>query len=292
MIVANRFVAARYTEQVQRLALGLEPIDQAGGGRVPHVVQAALENVPQPPTALYHLQPWEWVGSRLPRFPRHQSCHYAIVYRPGFRTPVDLRLFDTVRRFVPRRLRVTVATEANVTAPETDPNRAPVPLARRVVRPAMFPGAAYNVSEAFTGLRGRVVRGGKPMRWARIEARLHETQEVIGRAHGDDRGDFLLLIRWRGSQAAAPSDPMHVDVRVLGPTVVPTETYAGQAQVDDLWDLPQESPAVPVHAAGDPVADGMALPPGYQGSTTGDITVDLPLGRLSSSAVSAFAFTT
>jgi hypothetical protein len=292
MSATNRFVDARYLENVQRLALGVEPIDQASGGRVPHVVQAALDAVPQPPTTLYNLQPWEWLGGRLPRFPRHQSCHYAIVYKPGFRTPVDLRLFDTVRRFVPRRLRVTVPTEGDVMAPEVNPNRPPVPLASRVVRPLMYPGAAYNCGESSTGLRGRVVRNQQPMRWARVEARLHETGEVVGRAHGDDRGDFLLLIRGRGSQATPPTDPLHIDIRVYGPAVAPAETYPFEAEVDDLWDLPRETPAVPVPAGGDPIADGIQPPPGYQASTTGDIAVNLPLGRLSSAGLSAFAFTT
>jgi hypothetical protein len=287
----NHFLASRYVEEVQRLALGIEPVDQAAGGRVPHVVQVALDGVPQPPTTLYHLQPWEWLGNRLPRFPRHPSCHYAIIYRPGFRTPVDLRLFDSRRRFVPRRLRVVVATEADVVAPETDPARPPVPLANRVVRPRMYPGAAYNVSESATGLRGRVVRNGQPMRWARVEARLRDTDEVVGTAHGDDRGDFLLLIRWRGS-LATPVNPMPLAIRVFGPTTVPTETYAFESLVDDIWDLPRETPAVPAPVGGDPVADGIQSPPGYQASTTGDISVDLPLGRFSSASVGAFAFTT
>jgi hypothetical protein len=40
------------------------------------------------------------------------------------------------------------------------------------------------------------------------------------------------------------------------------------------------------------VADGITPPDGYQPSKTGDIDVDLPLGRFSGAAVSAFAFTT
>jgi len=240
----------------------------------------------------YNLQPWEWLGKRLPRFPRHPSCHYVLVYRPGFRTPVDLRLFDPRRRFVARRLRVVVATEADVVAPETNPARPPVPLVNRVVRPRMYPGAAYNVSESVTGLRGRVLRNGQPMRWVRIEARFRGTGQVVGRAHGDDRGDFLLLIQWRGSLATPPVDPMPLAIRVYGPTTPPVETYAFESQVDDLWGLPRETPVLPAPAGGDPIADGIAPPPGYQASTTGDISVDLPLGRFSSAGVAPFIFTT
>jgi hypothetical protein len=288
----NRFVATNFSEAVQRLALGVEPIDEATGSRVPNFVQVSLDRVPMPPTALYELQPWEWLGSRLPRFPRHMSCRYAIVYRPHLQTAVQIRLFDGRRHFVPRRLVVNVPTEAEVMLPETDHSKPPVTLARRVVRPLMYPGAAYGVSESTTGLRGRVVRGDAPMRWARVEARLRSTGELVGLAHGDDRGDFLLIVRWRGVQAAPPDDPMGLSIRAYGPKDVPTETYPLQAQVDDLWDLPLEKPVVPVPIGGDNVADGITPPDGYQPSKTGDIDVDLPLGRFSGAAVSAFAFTT
>jgi hypothetical protein len=185
-----------------------------------------------------------------------------------------------------------VPTEADVMLPETDHAKPVVPLANRVVRPLMFPGAAYAVSESTTGLRGQVVRNNAPMRWARVEARLRSTGEVVGTAHGDDRGEFLLIIRWRGVQTASPDDPMGLAIRVFGPKTVPPESYPMQAQVDDLWDLPLENPQVPVPVGGDGIADGLTPPDGYQASTTGDIDVDLPLGRFSSAGVNAFAFTT
>jgi hypothetical protein len=292
MTVANRFVAATFSEDVHRLALGVEPIDQATGSRVPNFVQVSLDRVPQPPTSLYELQPWEWLGDRLPSFPRHMSCRYAIIYKPHLKTPIQIRLFDRRRHFVPRRLEVAVPTEADVMQPEIDHTLQPVPLEKRVVRPLMYPGAAYAITESTTGLRGRVVRSDAPMRWARVEARLRTTGEVVGTAHGDDRGEFLLIVRWRGVQATPPDDPMGLAIRVYGPKTVPIATYPLQAQVDDLWDLPLEKPQVPVPMGGDGIADGVTAPDGYQASTTGDINVDLPLGRFSSAAVNAFAFTT
>src|SRR5258708_21078648 len=174
------------------------------------------------------------------------SCRYGIVYQPHLAITIQIRLFDRRRHFGPRRMKVTVPTEADVMLPETDHTKPMVPVAKRVVRPLMYPGAAYAISESTTGLRGRVVRNDAPMRWARVEARLRTTGELVGLAHGDDRGEFLLIIRWRGVQATPPDDPMGLAIRVYGRKTVPTESYAMQAQVDDLWDLPLADPQIPL----------------------------------------------
>jgi hypothetical protein len=285
----NVFLPKRYQETIQRLALGLEPIDAVTRHRVRHVVNAALEHVPQPVDTWRNLQPGDDVNDYLPRLDRHPSCHYVLLYQPGLKQPVDLRLFDSARRFVPRRLSVPISTEAAVVAAD-DPTKPQVPLSSRVLRPYLFPGAAYDVSESATGLRGRAVRGGIPMRWARIEARLVATNELLGRAHGDDRGDFLLLVQLDPAHVGDPGDPLVVQLTLLGPSVPPVPAYALQPVVDPYWDLPLEKPSIPPPGSDDPAAAGNTPPPGYVPSAGGPTNVSLPLGRISSAGIPPLTF--
>jgi hypothetical protein len=285
----NTFLASRYQEDIQRLALGFEPLDAVAGGRVRHIVTGAIEDVPQPVDVWRNLQPGDDVNQYLPQLDRHPSCHYVVIYRPGLKVPVDVRLFDRERRFVPRRLRVPIVTEAVVVAAD-DPTQPQVPLPKRVLRPLLFPGAAYDVSESATGLRGQAVRGGTPLRWARVEARLGSTHELLGRAHGDDRGEFLLLVQLDPAHVGDPDDPLAIQVMLFGPQIPPVPAYPTQPLVDPFWDLPLETPNIPPPGVADPVADGVQLPAGYVASATGPVTVDLPLGRISSAGIPPLSF--
>lgn len=286
----NVFLPSRFQETLQRLALGLEPVDAVTGSRVRHVVSAALEHVPEPVDVWRSLRPSEDVNDYLPRLDRHTSCHYVLLYQPGLKRPIDLRMFDTERRYVPRRLSVPIASEAAVVASD-DPAQPQIPLSARVLRPLLFPGAAYDVSESSTGLRGRVLRGGKRMRWARIEARLAATGEMLGRAHGDDRGDFFLLVQLDPDHVGEPEDPLDVRITVYGWDTPPNPTYPTEPKVDPFWDLPLEEPSIPGAGAVDPVAAGVDQPAGYRASAGGTVPVPLPLGRISSASIAPFVFT-
>lgn len=282
----NVFVRPAYAESIVRLALGIEPIDRARGTRVPHGVDVALEGVPAPVATWRRMDGWETVNDVLPRMQRHPSGHFVLLYRKDLPTEVDIRLFDPERRFVPRRLRVRIPTEAAVMAAETDPLLPPAPP--RIFRPALFPGVSYPLTERSTGLRGRVVRGGKPMPWARVVARASGTAEVIARAHGDDRGEFLLVVPPPGdpAQAWTRADPLPLDIAVFGPLQV----AAAPAPNDPLSNLPQESATPPVVGSFDGVQAGTALPPGYAETATGVVAVRLPLGVISSAGIAAFPF--
>ena len=100
---------------------------------------------------------------------------------------------------VPRRLRVPLVS---LGAPENVSVLDALPVGQRSRTPSLYPGAAYDVSDRVTGLRGRVVRqrswsvrpgacrcggrasrrdcptGGPPVAWA----------------HGDQHGEFLLVL--------------------------------------------------------------------------------------------------
>ena len=175
----NEFLPSRFVESVKRLALGLEPIDAALRLRPSYPIDVTFDVAP--------------LGLPRPAIDHHRTGLHVLLYSAALTSPVDLRLVDHARRYVPRRLRIPILTKAAADA---------APAARRVRRPVMFPGAAYDVADA-TGVRGRVVRGGQAMRWARVVARLPGAGPVVGRAHGDDRGEFLLLI---GAEAGPVGD--------------------------------------------------------------------------------------
>ena len=267
------FVASRYDETVQRLALGVEPIDAARG-------QPMLT-----PVMLTHDD--AFAGNPRQPFLRHPSNRQTLVYdayyAPQVRT-VALRLFDQAggdysndsdrRRFVPRRLRITLPTlaGAELAAP-----------AARACRPHLFPGAAYPVADAFTGLRAHVMLSGpaplRPARWARVLATVPATQPdpalatVVGRAFCDERGEFLLLI---GSHpdAIGSISTLAVRLHVLARPAPPP--VATGAPSDPLWDLPVETPAS--LADDDPVLRGELPPSGFVAAASR--VVQLPLGRL------------
>ncbi|MGB7922043.1 MAG: hypothetical protein WCF57_02235, partial [Pyrinomonadaceae bacterium] len=150
----------------------------------------------------------------------------------------------------------------------------------RLRRPALFPGAAYDISETATGLRGRVMRDGKPMRWARVEARLPGSKVLVGRAHGDDRGEFLLLLGTNASPLSDLENPLTIRVTVFGPTVAPVPATPDLPGLDPLWDLPLEIAAAP--GAPDPVSAGETMPANYEPKPLNGTDVDFILGKLRS----------
>ncbi len=250
----NVLVPETYEEILHRLALGIEPLEALGRGRLTGPVRMELEDAP---------------GLRLRR---HGASRHVLLYRSGLAGPLVLRITDPHRRYVPRRLQIPLPPTAeilNVDAATT--------WQRRVRRPLLFPGAAYGVSPRATGLRGRVTRGGKPLRWARVEAVL-ASNERVGRAHGDDRGEFLLLL---SPGAAAPLEelPQSLQARVAvsGPATPPSADDPQLPARDKYWDLPLEPLAPP--GASDPVADGETLPAGYVPSIAASRNVTFQWGR-------------
>ncbi len=255
----NQFLPARYAEIVHRLALGIEPLDAQRGGRLGYSLQAAYDA--------------QQLGLPRPPLERHVSNLFSLRYQPGVATQLELRFFDAAerrykpeddrRRIVPRRLRIPILSLADVETAEQDD---PQSFRRRIRRPAFFPGAAYDFSATATSLRGRVVRGGKPMRWARVTAKLSGSgppgsELVVGHAHGDDRGEFLLFINANVTTGSALPKPLEIIVSVFGPATPPLPSPATLPALDPLWDLPLETLAAP--GVDDPAATGTQLPAGY-----------------------------
>ncbi|HEX3129374.1 MAG TPA: hypothetical protein VH394_18710 [Thermoanaerobaculia bacterium] len=231
----NVFVPAPYLERVTRLALGFEPLDAVLGGRLAHPVRMEVEGA-------------------LPRvkIDRHDSCLHVLLYQPSLADEAVVRIRTRDLMYAPRRLRIPLLT---VEEAETRP------YTHRVRRPVLFPGAAYDATGGSTGLRGRVMRDGSPMRWARVEARLPGGGPLIGRAHGDARGEFLLLLASPPAPAPELTDPFDVQVAVFGPADAPEPGTPDLPSRDDLWDLPVETLAAPGDP--DPTAAGETLPDDY-----------------------------
>jgi hypothetical protein len=262
-------LAPEYVTQTHRLALGLEPLDAMRGGRATHPVRIEVEG-PLPRPLARRRDPYQHAGTAGPAVSRHDSCLHVLLYHPALaaRERINLRIYDSYRRYVPRRLSIPLLTPAQA---EIEP------YLHRVRRPALFPGAAYDVSKRWTGLRGRVLRDGRPMRWARIEAKLADGRHLAW-AQGDDRGEFLLLL----GPPPAPlgdhlSDPLSIIVAVYGPAQVPVPASKDVPDRDALWDLPLE--IVPAPGGADPVSAGAELPATYGPDPLVERAVPFRLGR-------------
>jgi len=106
------------------------------------------------------------------------------------------------------------------------------------------------------GCRGRVTRDDAPVPWTRVVAERGDGT-VVGRAHGDAHGEFLLLL---GSATAVGADlalPLGAIVTVLGPP----GPVAGDPADDPLAGLPLE--AADDSAEGAAVLAGERDPAGY-----------------------------
>ena len=248
----NEYLSSRWVESVRRLALGIEPTDPIVRSRIPHPIDVALDGTPWPVPG--HLRdrsagPWD-EPTVLARIGRRDTARHSLLFTGEVDEPVVLRLQDESRRYVPRRISVVM----------------PNPMGRgRLVRPALFPGAAYGVPAGAVGMRGRVVRGGQPMRWARVEARRAVDDLLVGRAHGDEFGEFLLLLDPAASRGADLVLPLEVEVAVFGPDDAPDPDDFADSADDPLWDLPVEEAAA--GAPGDAVLEGRTLPADYVSRT-------------------------
>lgn len=267
----NEFLPELFAERVDRLMLGIEPVDAQRAGRIAQPIDVVIDGIPRAPSAdaiaIDRARIWDRlfgfpdaIGS-LARIPRHDSCRHALIFRNGMASPIAIRLYDRSRRFVPRRIRYPLPADIRTPAP-------------RVRRPALFPGAAYDVGATATGLRGRVTWSQStadevPARWVRVEASING--QIVGRAHGDDRGEFLLLLDSSAGGLGDLPSPLTATVTVYGPAAPPPLPAD-----DPLGDLPLEVLA----ADPDDISPGLSLPPGYASTALSSRPVDFSLGRL------------
>jgi hypothetical protein len=244
----NEFLPSSFAESIQRLALGIECQDAMLESRIGWPVDVAVDGVPHPlPQRLRgpDTSPWDEPTS-LQVIARRDSCRHAVLLTAITVDAIAVRITDREQRFVPRRLSIELGDPIG---------------AGRGVRPALYPGAAYPVNSGAVGMRGRIVRDGEPMRWARVEARRTPDDVVVGRGAGDEHGEFLLVLHSEARRGADLILPIELTVTVFGPDILPDPADFEAADVDPLWDLPVET--VEQGSAGDQVLAGELLPNGY-----------------------------
>ena len=188
---------------------------------------------------------------------------------------------------MPRRFAVDIWDLADVVAGEPPPSgvltppaaAAYVPVRSRLFRPWLLPGAAYALPRGTTGIRGRLMLGPRtPVRWGRVTA-LGAGPVVLGTAHGDDRGEFVLVLTETGV-VGEPPPTFDVELAVSGPdpTLAPDP-------VDLLADLPVEpvarsaNPPAPADLDS-PLLRGEVVPAGHIASIAARETYHVPVGEV------------
>lgn len=272
--------------RVQRLLLGIHPADALSGDLPVAQLRVEIERA-LPHAGLAGSTPAcvPQIRGRRPRaLCRHDSGRFALLYQAGLGDSIDLRIDDTERRYIPRRMRVPLLTLAQIETAEGGGDGAD--LSNRSRAPILFPGAAYPLISSATGLRGRVLRAGEPVRWALVEAMTlppdplpdpAPAEDLLVRTRADDRGEFLLLLPPRAGAGADLPQQIPLRIAVSGPNTVPVPADAALPGLDPLWDLPRDDWSDA--ADPDPIDIGQALPSGWRRSaSTRDI--DFTPGRV------------
>jgi len=302
----NTYTPSRYDERVLHLAVGIEPRDATSGRRLDGPVDVRFEHHPSPLHRWRNWRPGETLTAVLPPMRRHRSGRFARTYDRDIPTTIDLRVVDGGRvgstpipghgrRVVPRRLRLTIADEGAVLAAEADATSPPLARWRRVFPIVMFPGAAAPLTARSTVLRGRILRRPDPARpetvpvpWCRVRATNADGDEV-GWAHGDDRGEFVLVVGQTANDIVVPNDPLSVTLTIgaVIPPMAPDPADPLRPDVDPLWDLPVETVVASAIPDIEPTISGRSflqgqvqLSPLFPAQP-----IDLPLGRESSEQI-------
>ena len=278
---------------LHRLVLGVRPIDRASGRPLARPVHVD-EELPFADTSrrrsstepLNTLRPLESSG----------TARFKLRLGPRVRRSFTVRIYDHDRHIVPRRFEVEVwgvpvpgqplPQAEDLAAADNEPPGVFIPVESRVLQAWLFPGSAHPLSGA-TGMRGRVTHSSRPLRWVRIEAVRPGTNQVIGLAHGDERGEFVLTVR--NPTVVWPSARTDFDVELIFYTApsaltAPTADEIAARQRDQLVDLPIEVvPRTSLNHAPAELDNGLVrgedLPATYTQSTRSAV-VHLTAGRI------------
>ena len=186
------------------------------------------------------------------------------------------------RRFVPRSLSLTPVQTHGL------PSRS----AANIRTALLWPGANYPLGGSSTAVRGRIRRGPapgtqQPVAWARVVITRPSgpphfaTETQLGWAHGDDRGEFLVVLG-PGAVPGGANLPASLALRVWV-FLPPTDAFDA---TKPLASLPLE---VGGQAASNAVLDGKQVPAAYL--RQGPVDISLPMGRIFTMADSQLSFT-
>jgi hypothetical protein len=266
----NVRLAEVWDEQVWRLAIGLRFVDGVRGGRPITDVRVAVEDVPKlhptprpGPLGVDRADP----GIGLPTMTTRRSGRFAVLYPVDRKPPLHVRVYHPHGRYVARRLAIPFPALQEVQDEDKASMQPPAftPVKPRGHEVALFPGATYEVSGT-TGVRGDVfLPDGSPARWARVWATAPQSYRILGVAHADGQGQFLLLLRSTNALLGAlPSLERELVLHAAAPP--PTADSPGDPALDPLSALPVET--LPPVDAPDVVSPGQRRPPGYTLSNT------------------------
>ena len=218
---------------------------------------------------------------RTPTTDRHWPCvpldsggpaRFKLRHQRPLPKRVVVRLDDPARRYVPRRLRIALWPVLQL---DQGPAQPYVTTAHRLLRAWLWPGAALTLPAGSTVVRGRVVRQEGVARWVRVVAR-DQVGRIVGRAHGDDRGEFVLVV---SDQTANPlptvlSLTLRIHARGQAPLPDPLDPCA-----DLLVERIRRSAAPPAAPVLDsPRLRGTRVPKPYVANARPDTPVDVPTG--------------
>ena len=245
----NQYLPAAYLERVWRLAAGIIPVSALGGAPPLPGVRLALERVPEPYLYSRH-------GGDRPLRRRHRpACRRAQRRRPlrdhlrhaRAHSPVAVRLYDTERRYVPRRFRLPVPDQATVVAADRRPS-GPHGRRSRAGRSARaLPGGdgarrlAPPPSAAGWPAPPAALRAGRGSRPPTTTTRF-----LLAWAHGDDRREFLLVLTSSEAGLFTPGSALaHVTLTISARPVPVTIDSPAESQADPLWVLEVETLPAP-----------------------------------------------
>lgn len=205
------------------------------------------------------------------------------VFARRHRNVVDYQSGNDPRVFVPRRLALMPVLSGGVPPATTD----------NIRQAWLWPGAAYPIPSRATVVRGRIQRQvapgvNVPLPWGRVILTrpgagvpnfAAETQ--LGWAHGDDRGEFLLLL---GANAVSGGVALPVDV--------PVHVWVFTPPAATPFDPARPLDSLPLERAGTSVLDdvlkGITPPPTYVQQAPIDLNIKLGQAQAMSDAALVF----
>jgi hypothetical protein len=260
---------AEHADVLHRLALAVDCRDTVTHHRVATEVRIGRE-VPQEVLPLGHDRAW--------------PCWNLIVKDAGravvmldLRAPttVRLRIADPRRRYVARRFDLPLWTLREVLDQESAGS--PVPAASRLLGPWLLPGSAAALSRGTTAIRGRVVRGTDPVRWPRITAR-GPGQQAVGWAHGDERGEFVLVIEDTGT--LPPPAPTQLPIQLFVTARIPSTPDPFDPYADlTIEPIPRSAAPPGPDDLDNNVLRGRKTPTDHVSSTTVPPPISVPVGQ-------------
>lgn len=186
---------------------------------------------------------------------RTGTGRFVLTWFPPLPDAPVLRVDDPTRVAQPRRIAVHPWLPDEIAEP------APyVPAGARLVRLRLWPGTATRPPRGTTTVRGRVVRDGVPARWCRVLA-TGPTGVPAGRAHTDERGEFLLVVLDTGLNPV--TDSVTLDLRVTAARVPPPVDPDDRCADLVIEDVPRSANPPQPGDLDTAVLRGTAVPPGF-----------------------------